>query len=711
LLGSLIILVLATGGVAMFADAVLSQPDACSTLVSSLWRQQFADWMGAKMLPDDQLALPLERVFALSAAIVVLLWLAGSAILWRFGRRSWRSSARHWAYFGGLWGITCGEWWIVWILLSLMGWPTAASLLDSQTNLFVALVLAGATATLTALVISSRRRADAKAVETPSPAGDVSISRRPVIAVIAVIAVMLIYTAVYFTLNAKLYENLLVPHGDSAMYEEHLWNLEHGKGFRSYLDAGLFLGEHIQVIHVLLVPLHLLWPSHLLLELCQSAALALAAWPVFLIARRHTGSPHVGVLMAIAYLCYVPMQYIDISIDLKTFRPTALGIGPLLMAIDTLERGRYRQMSLWMLLALSAQEDFAIPIGCLGAWLAVTNSIATWRKRNEPSPQSNPEPVNRTGLYVGLGVLAVSVVYLLIAVKWAIPWFHGSETVHYARYFPQFGQTPTEIVWNMLTKPGLLFSELFTAGMIVYTLHLLVPLGFASLLSPTRLLVGVPLWVLLCLNELAHDPYLPVHHFHAPLIPILIWSAIAGVANAGKLWNRRSSYYANSAHRDPSSTKKAALVYATFVMMCSVFTGLFEGVGPQSLQFWDPGRTFYWRNLYIITDRARSFDKIADDIPQTARVASTDFVHPRFTHHERSYDYSKYERAVADNTTNVPDDTDYIVIDTGHRYSWIHAPDQVRELQEEPEQWELLPDETDGYFIVLKRREAPPNEP
>jgi uncharacterized membrane protein len=66
------------------------------------------------------------------------------------------------------------------------------------------------------------------------------------------------------------------------MYEEHIWNLLHGKGFRSFLDQGrLFLGEHVQVIHLAVIPLYLLWPSHVLLELCQSACLALGAIPVF----------------------------------------------------------------------------------------------------------------------------------------------------------------------------------------------------------------------------------------------------------------------------------------------------------------------------------------------------------------------------------------------------------------------------------------------
>jgi len=136
----------------------------------------------------------------------------------------------------------------------------------------------------------------------------------------------------------------------------------------------------------------------------------------------------------------------------------------------------------------------------------------------------------------------------------------------------------------------------------------------------------------------------------------------------------------------------------------SVSTGLFLGVHPGSLAFWDAGRSSYWKTLYVPGDRARAFEKIAEQIPPNARIASTDFVHPRYTHFDRSYDYSAYRRQVAGYEDKVPDDTDYIVIDTRHPYSTIHSPDEVRELKTEPDRWQLLQDVTDGYFIVLKRR-------
>jgi len=48
------------------------------------------------------------------------------------------------------------------------------------------------------------------------------------------------------------------------------------------------------------------------------------------------------------------------------------------------------------------------------------------------------------------------------------------------------------------------------------------------------------------------------------------------------------------------------------------------------------------------------------------------------------------------------------VIDTRHPYSRIKTPDQIPELRDHPDQWELLPDVTEGYFIVLKRKRSAP---
>lgn len=521
------------------------------------------------------------------------------------------------------------------------------------------------------------------------------------------------YIVAFTTMNWQLYEGLLLPHGDSAMYEEHLWNLLHGKGFRSYLDRGLFLGEHIQVIHVLLVPVYLIWPSHLCLELCESVALASGAIPVFWMTRRHTGSAVAGTWLAIAYLCYFPLQYMDIAIDLKTFRPMSLGIATLLFALDQLERRRYRTMTLLLLLTLSAKEDFAIIFGPLGVWLALRqrkvlmpNLQADLAASETGMGLSNDQLSEGAGFrpWAGWLLAAGSVVYVVLVTKVVLPWFRDGVEVHYVTYFNVFGSTPTEIMWNMLTKPGLLLSRLLGEHSLWYAMALLAPLGFVSIFSLGRLAVGIPLFALLSLNQLTQQQPIPWHHFHGPLIPIVFWSAAAGVANARPVMARIRGLFGRVTVMASSHECVHFSRVARWACCCSVGAGIVFGMSPLARPFWDPGSRHHWSRLYVPGKRAEMFARIVGTIPFDARVASTDFVHPRFTHHARSYDYSKYPRAVNDNKPGAPPDTDYLVIDTRHYYSDFKHVDDIPEFRDHPENWEVLPDVTEGYFIVLKRR-------
>ncbi len=503
--------------------------------------------------------------------------------------------------------------------------------------------------------------------------------------IVAGVAAM--FVAISLAMNFSLWNNLQIPHGDSSMYEEHLWNTLHGKGFRSYLDQGLFLGEHVQVIHLLLLPLYMLWPSHLFMETCGSLALAIGAIPVFLIARRHSSSERTAAILAIAYLLYFPLQFLDIAIDLKTFRPSAFGIPAMLFAINAMEARRWGIMTFCFLLALSSQEDFAVVIAPLGLWLAIESGLQ-YRK----SPSTNL----RREIIIGLVTCVLAALYVIFVVKFVLPWFRSGSEIHYVSYFQKFGKSAFEVVINLIIRPDLVWKYLITASTLALFLHLLQPAGM-PFRAWRRLLVGLPLFALLAANELTWEFPGPFHHFHAPIIPIIIWAMCASVG------------IALPKNNDTKQATAELIQQRGLWILCSAFvTGIFFSLSPIGIKFWDSGSPFYWRSLYVQSERAKQFEKVLPLIPTTARVASTDFIHPRFTHYERSYDYSHYLRKVADYEDKVPDDTDYIVIDTRHRYSDIKSFEETREFHNQRDQWEVVPVDTNGYFIVLKRVKFPP---
>lgn len=683
LLTACIVVAMGVLSTALFRQAVLEDDTLTRAFVSQLWQDDLLELAGAQVQHQRDgnrlIRVPLTLLLIVTAGGSLLFWLGLGWVIARRRQVSFSAALAIWGTGGWRWLLLLLVWYALWLTALLAGWSSLVTFLAASVELWVAIAIAGFTWEAWALLSGTQ--------------SDAAGHRR---CLFIVCGGIFVYTIVFTVMNWQLYQGLLLPHGDSAMYEEHLWNVLHGKGFRSYLDQGLFLGEHLQVIHLGLIPLYVLWPSHLLLELCESFALALGALPIYLIARRHTGSPRAAMWLAIAYLLAFPVHFLDIAIDFKTFRPISFGVPVMLFALDQLERTRWKTMVLLLLVALSAKEDYAIIIAPLGLWLAI-DSWRSHRPQSPPPATAGRAHSPRVPIAIGLVTCVSSTLYLLFAVKYIIPWFRQGGQVHYSAYFDQFGETPLEIATTMLTDPMLLAGELITVGTVLYALRVLLPIGLLPMLSPGRLAVGLPLFALLCLNQLAQQTPGPVHHFHAPLVPILYWSAAAGL---GVVLRQREKV-------ESAQQGWPALSRGRWAVLCALATGvygIYGSYGPLGLSFWDPGRATYWQTLYVSGERATQFAKIIDQIPISARVASTDFVHPRFTHYERSYDYSKYPRKVADYQQAVPADTDYIVIDTTHAYSEIHSPDDVRELREDPEEWELLPDRTNGYYIVLRRR-------
>lgn len=677
---ALLCILLGSGAVTLAIQSIFNNLNIATLYVSAtLWQDLVQNWSGQIEPATESALIPFFPLMGYLLIVAIATWSIGSFLISKLCGSPITSALTDWGWKGFRWWLLPAAWELLRIVMFIMGWTSLESLLLATSQFWFSLAIAGWMATFASLLFPVSYL---EPVTEPLKSRQTKKIRPPFIAWF----MMALFVSVFTFMNWMLYEGLLVPHGDSAMYEEHLWNVIHGKGFRSYLDQGLFWGEHIQFIHLLLLPLYLLWPSHLLLEFCESLALAIGAIPLYRMAVRHSRSTMIGKAIVAAYLCYFPLQFLDIAIDLKTFRPISFGVPILLFALDAVEQKRWKSAFILLLLTLTAKEDYAIILGPLGLWIVYQQ----WSESKQESTTT------KRGFFKvvapGFSLSLFAVVYLALVVKVLIPWFRSGEQVHYVGYFSKFGGSLSEVVQNILFNPALLFGELFRPDTFIYGLALIVPLGFLPLFSPSRLLVAIPLFGLLCLNELAHDPR---HHFHAPLVPILCWAAAIGLGNLPAFIERCSL-----------KTKIAtAQTFATHFVWCSsIATGIFFSLGPMGLVFWDSGSTWYWKRLYIPGERAKQFTKVIPLIPQESRVASTDFVHPRFTHHARSYDYSNYRRKVNNYQSGVPADTNYIIIDTQHPYSEIKTPDQIPEYKNAPEQWELIPDQTNGHYIILKRK-------
>ena len=657
---------------AVFLQSALESRETATRLLMSVSRwHSIVERFGGRMLtgPDGrQLAdVSLFNYLAFVAVVTVVSLLAGGFWIGRRSGNGFGWAVARWGGRGWRWWLLPGLWQLLMLSAVAIGFDSLVAFLLASVPLWETMLLAGWLSSF--LALSQTRQ--------PPDAPD---GTRSTWALRVVLLAAAAWAVMFTWFNWDLYHNLQVPHGDSAMYEEHLWNTWHGKGFRSFLDDGrLFLGEHPQVIHLLLSPLYWLWSSHLLLELCESVALAAGAIPVFRMARRHSGSDRAAVALAAAYLLAFPLQFLDVAIDLKTFRPISFGVPLLLAAIDQLELRRWRTGVVLLLLTLAAKEDYALVIAPLGLWYAMTSG-------GEPADQRR-----RTRRW-GVGITLGAVLYVMLVVAVIIPLFRG-DNPHYARYFGELGDTPGKIVRTAITSPGLVLGKLISLRSASYALALLVPIGLLPLASPRRLAVCLPAFAVLCLLEMG-EAVVPFHHFHAPLLPILFWAAAASL-----------DFPARPANRAVSASHLA--------WTAALVSGLFFTIGPLGLASWDPGSSFHWKKLRVPDRRAELFPQAFAVVPPAARVFSTDHIHPRFTHHARSYDFSGFARKSDEELADpVPGVDYYIVIDCWHRFSnqtlgHVREPSDLAKLGDNAKSWsvEKLVRDDDGtvYFVVFRR--------
>jgi uncharacterized membrane protein len=540
------------------------------------------------------------------AASLTLVFNLSALPLGRWRGRSWQAA---------MLGVALANlpWLILWLYVLLVYWlegyanegdgsgPIAFALLVADTPLFVSVALGGWFAGLWQTAFPPR--------ESPS--------MRIAVGMLAIVTIG--YAIGFSVLSILQYNALHVPHGDTAMYEEHLWNALHGKGFRSQLDGGrLFFGEHFQSIHLLLTPIYLLYPSLKTLNVCQSVALASGAIAIFLLVRQLGLSVTVAWLLGFAYLIYFPLQHLNLEASWKTFRPTSFSVPLVLFATLALEKDRLWTMLILLAFAILGGEEYAIVAASLGIYVACRRPRGPWGRKE---------------ILFGLGMTMGAVAFLLFALVIFIPYFRGGVP-HYTPYFEGLGDSPVEIFRSLMQDPAEIGRRLSSREDLQFLLLMLVPLALLPLASPGRFCVALPIFGYLMLAD-REGLVQPWFHFHGPLIPLLFWSMAGGIKNLSR-W-------------------LPAELLARLAVSIGLVSCFWYGRAALSWKFYDPvdsvpwkmtadgplfePRGSYWKSVYWPQERAKAFPLVDSLLDPSVRIAVTDYLRPRYTHFQAAHDY------------------------------------------------------------------------
>ncbi|MBD2300540.1 DUF2079 domain-containing protein [Nostoc sp. FACHB-87] len=285
---------------------------------------------------------------------------------------------------------------------------------------------------------------------------------------------------------------------DLAVFDQWVYLASQGLPPISSFFGFHLLGDHAAFILYVIALLYKIYPDVHWLFAIQAIALAVGAVPIYALSLQSGLSISYARTIALSYLLYPALFNINFFTD---FRPEAIAVPALLWAMWAGMTHRTLQLILAVALTLSCKEILSLTVIALGIWL--------WL-------------IQHRRLY-GLGCIFIGTVWYLITIGYLVPMLRNGQAGGVV-FFRSLGDSPTQILWNIITNPALILGKFFAPETLFYYLLLLLPvligLHWRTIMV---ILPGLPMLLLNILSDYSAQRDL-VHHYSLPIFPfIIVW--------------------------------------------------------------------------------------------------------------------------------------------------------------------------------------------
>lgn len=313
---------------------------------------------------------------------------------------------------------------------------------------------------------------------------------------------IIIYTAAVFTLLAFKYATGGYNAIDLGIYNQVFFNSSHGRLFQFSIHPHLYLGDHFELLILLLVPLYSLFRSPLSLLFLQTLGLALAAWPLYLIARQKLS----GLSSLLLSLAFLASPFV-LNMNFFEFHMLPFAIPLLFFAFYFYLKNNFGAWLVFLILSLLVREDVAFVILMFGPLALLDKKRIRWI----------------------VTPVALAILWFLLAIV-LTGHFNPSGSYKFFSLYAWLGETPREIVTNLFTKPWLVARQIFSFNNAFLLAGLLVPLAGLPLLSVKYLTPALPIILQLLLTSVSSTIVLQTH-YPALIIPFLFIASVFALAN------------------------------------------------------------------------------------------------------------------------------------------------------------------------------------
>ena len=316
---------------------------------------------------------------------------------------------------------------------------------------------------------------------------------------------------------------------DLAIFDQAIYLISQNQTPFSSLMAINILGDHAAFIFYPLALLYKIYPDVHWLLFVQAFALALGAWPSWSLARQAGLSEARAIALAGVYLLY-PVVF---NVNLFDFHPEVIAMPAILAAILAARLNQTLWFCAAILLILSCKAVLSLTVLMMGVWLFFF------------------EKTRRCGLIA----IFLGAAWFLIATQAIVPYFNqGKQHAGIGRY-QYLGNSVLEIAINLIVKPHLVASRIFSADTLGYLILLFLPVIWW--ISPRHLapLIGAsPVLVMNILSDIEAQRDL-IHQYSVPIFPFILTAVISTLADRqerGKdFWKNAGNYLWNHRHLTP----------------------------------------------------------------------------------------------------------------------------------------------------------------
>ncbi|MBW4666236.1 MAG: DUF2079 domain-containing protein [Cyanomargarita calcarea GSE-NOS-MK-12-04C] len=283
---------------------------------------------------------------------------------------------------------------------------------------------------------------------------------------------------------------------DLAVFDQWVYLASQGLPPISSLLGFHMIGDHAAFILYLIVPLYKIYPDVHWLFAVQAIALAIGCVPVYALSLQAGLSIIYARAIPISYLLYPSLFNINFFTD---FRPEAIAVPALLWAIWAGISNRTWQLIIAIVLVLICKDILSLTVITFGVWL--------WF-------------IQHRRMY-GIGCIVTGVVWYLMTVGYLVPALRSGQAGGVV-FYSSLGDSPKQIIWNIIINPSLILGKIFASETLFYYLLLLLPIIFGLHWRQVMTIIpALPMLLLNIISDYSAQRDL-IHHYSLTIFPFLI---------------------------------------------------------------------------------------------------------------------------------------------------------------------------------------------